>query len=527
MKINQILVIMICCMSVTAYAQINKSLAPVRKITVDYKYEKGPHIKAFKECIGAGRANEGLRADWQQQLKLVQDEIGFKYIRFHGLLSDDMGIYKEDTAGNPLYNFQYVDVLFDYLLSIHIKPFVEFGFMPPALASGSQTMFWWKGNVTPPKSYEKWAGLIRNLVMHWEQRYGRDEVKTWYFEVWNEPDLSVFFSGSLDEYLRMYDSAAFAIKGICKEYRVGGPASASPYKYETEFVKHCAENNIPVDFVSTHCYGVKEGFVDEFGNKGTLLDQDKNAVTSRMVHSRELIDQSPLPDLELHFTEWSTSYTPTDPIHDSYHSAAFILDKVKGTENYVNSLSYWVFTDIFEENGPRWTPFHGGFGMLNYQGIKKPAYYAYYFLGQLGETELVNADPASWACRDKEGNIQVLLWDFTLTKPEDPVNNQVYYKRDLPAKSKDAVELTLSNIPDGSYYFQLYQVGYKVNDAYATYCQLGSPSQLTREEEHMIKMENSGRPVQTEIIEIKNGVFQKHLAVRENDVFLVKLCRVR
>ena len=521
------LIVFICSMSVTAYTQKSKSPAPVRMITVDCKYEKGPHIKAFQECVGAGRANEGLRADWQQQLKLVQDEIGFKYIRFHGLLSDDMGIYKEDPAGNPVYNFQYVDALFDYLLSIHIKPFVEFGFMPTALASGSQTMFWWKGNVTPPKSYEKWTGLIRNLVMHWEQRYGRDEVKTWYFEVWNEPDLSVFFSGSLNEYIRMYDSAAFAIKAICKEYRVGGPASASPYKFETEFVKHCAEKNIPVDFVSTHCYGVKEGFVDEFGNKGTLLDQDKNAVTSRMIHSRELIDQSPLPDLELHFTEWSTSYTPTDPIHDSYHSAAFILDKVKGTENYVNSLSYWVFTDIFEENGPRWTPFHGGFGMLNYQGIKKPAYYAFYFMGQLGETELVNTDPASWACKDKEGNIQVLLWDFTLTKPEDSVNNQVYYKRDLPAKSKDAVELTLSNVPDGIYYFQLYKVGYKVNDAYATYCQIGSPAQLTKEQVNSIKQVNKCAPVQNEIVEIKNGAFQKELAIRENDVFLIKLCWVK
>src|SRR4030042_2495608 len=149
--------------------------------------------------------------------------------------------------------------------------------MPPALASGNQLMFWWKGNVTPPKSYEKWADLIRNMVLHWEQRYGRDEVKTWYFEVWNEPDLSAFFSGTIEEYFTMYDSAAIAIKDICKDYRVGGPASASPYKYEIEFVKHCAENNIPVDFVSTHCYGVKEGFVDQYGNKGTLLDPDKNA----------------------------------------------------------------------------------------------------------------------------------------------------------------------------------------------------------------------------------------------------------
>jgi xylan 1,4-beta-xylosidase len=172
-----VLILMIGNAFTEAYAQKIKSGVPERRIVADYNAVKGPHIKVFQECIGAGRANEGLRADWQQQLKLVQDEIGFKYIRFHGLLTDDMGIYREDKAGNPQYNYQYVDVLFDYLLGVNLKPFVEFGFMPSAMASGGQVIFWWKGNVTPPKSYAKWADLLRHLVTHWEQRYGRDEVK--------------------------------------------------------------------------------------------------------------------------------------------------------------------------------------------------------------------------------------------------------------------------------------------------------------------------------------------------------------
>ena len=138
--------------------------------------------------MGAGRANEGLRADWQKQLKQVKDELGFKYIRMHGLLHDDMGVYFEDKAGNPVYNFQYIDVLYDFLLSVGIKPFVELSFMPQALASGEKTVFWWKANVTPPKSYEKWARLIEALTNHFTERYGKDEVKTWYFEVWNEPN---------------------------------------------------------------------------------------------------------------------------------------------------------------------------------------------------------------------------------------------------------------------------------------------------------------------------------------------------
>src|SRR5579862_1298082 len=147
-----------------------------RTISVDVDNVRGPLDTSFKECIGAGRANEGLRADWQAQLREAHSDCGFTYIRMHGLLTDDMGVYKEDAQGNPIYNWQYIDQLYDFLLSIHMKPFVELSFMPNDLASGSRTIFWWKGNVTPPKSYEKWAALITNLVNHFQQRYGHDEV---------------------------------------------------------------------------------------------------------------------------------------------------------------------------------------------------------------------------------------------------------------------------------------------------------------------------------------------------------------
>jgi len=149
----------------------------------------------FNLCVGAGRANEGLRADWQRQLACVRRECGFRYVRFHGLLCDDMGVYSEDKEGHPVYNWQYIDELYDSLLAIGVRPFVELGFMPAALASGTQTIFWWKGNVTPPKDYQKWENLIRALVTHWTGRYGEAEVATWYFEVWNEPNLAGFWIG--------------------------------------------------------------------------------------------------------------------------------------------------------------------------------------------------------------------------------------------------------------------------------------------------------------------------------------------
>jgi len=205
----------------------NKPSSQERVINVDFSKSSGSLNTFFKECVGAGRANEGLRADWQQQLAYVSKECGFKYIRMHGLLTDDMAVYKEDKNGKPEYNYMYVDALIDFLQSIGMKPFVELGFMPNALASGPQTIFWWRGNVTPPKDYEKWGALIKNLTEHFTERYGADEVKTWYFEVWNEPNLKPgFWTGTQDDYFKLYKYAAQAVKSVNKDYCVGGPATA-------------------------------------------------------------------------------------------------------------------------------------------------------------------------------------------------------------------------------------------------------------------------------------------------------------
>jgi len=505
-----------------------KNPAPAdRIISVDFTAEKGAFSKMFRESIGAGRANEGLRADWQQQLTMVKKECDFKYIRMHGLLTDDMGVYREDRNGNPEYNFQYIDVLYDFILSIGMKPFVELGFMPEALASGKETLFWWRGNVTPPKDYRKWGDLVLNLTQHFTERYGVDEVKTWYFEVWNEPNLVPFFwTGTQEEYFRLYKHSVEAIKSVNSDYRVGGPATAGA-AWEAELIAFCDSNSLPLDFISTHTYGVKQGYLDEYGNAGTILDSNPMSVSSDIINSRNEIEGSSMPGLELHYTEWSSSYTPSDPIHDSYHQAAYILQKIKQVGNAPTSMSYWVFTDIFEEAGPRFTPFHGGFGLLNYQGIKKPAYFSYVYLNKLGDTELQNADNMSWACKDAKGGVQVLLWDFSITHPGDSVNNQEYYIRDLPAKPTGTARIDLTGLPKGKYRAEICQVGYRVNDAYSSYLLMNKPKQLTREQVEEIRKANPGTPVITENVKIgASGTWSRVLDIRENDVFLISLIRL-
>ncbi|QEE50839.1 glycoside hydrolase [Flavobacterium alkalisoli] len=510
-------------LSQKSFSQTKESA--VRRIETDFNKTKGKLNNYFNECVGAGRANEGLRADWQQQLATAKQDCGFRYIRMHGLLVDDMAVYKEDKNGNPEYNYQYIDPLFDYLLSIDVKPFVELGFMPSPLASGDKTIFWWRGNVTPPKDYNKWEELITNLVQHFTERYGEEEVKSWYFEVWNEPNLDGFWAGTQEEYFKLYQYTAKAIKGVNKEYKVGGPATAGA-AWVPEMIDFCAENNVAIDFVTTHSYGVKQGFLDEFGNSGTVLNKDEMAVSGDVINSRKQIETSAIPGLELHYTEWSSSYTPADPIHDSYHQAAYVLEKLKQVGNTANSMSYWVFTDIFEEAGPRFTPFHGGFGLMTIQGIKKPVYYAYSFLNKLGVTELVNSDAHSWVSKNEKGDIHILAWDFTNTHPGDSVNNQVYYIKDLPAKNKGKLEISIADMPKGNYKLEIYKTGYRVNDAYTAYYDMGRPSQLNRNQVKEINEKSNGAPVYTEEIKIgKNGSFSKQLDLRENDVFLICLKR--
>jgi xylan 1,4-beta-xylosidase len=498
----------------------------LRRITASWRSPKGKLNAMFKKCIGAGRANEGLRADWQEQLSLTHRECGFEYIRMHGLFSDDMGVYRLDGKGKGLFNFQYIDVLLDFIVGLGMKPFIELGFMPADMASGKQTIFWWKGNTTPPEDYALWEELVRRFAAHVTERYSPEEVSTWYFEVWNEPNLDFFWAGTQADYFKLYRHSARAIKSVNARYRVGGPATAGA-AWVPEMVDFCVKDGSPIDFISTHSYGVRAGFLDEFGVAGTVLDDAEFAVSGDVMQSRRYIEDSALPKLELHYTEWSSSYTPSDPIHDSYHEAAYILRKIKQSGNAADSMSYWVFTDIFEEAGPRFTPFHGGFGLLNYQGIKKSAYHAFSFLNMLGAAELDSADPQAYVCKDERGGVQILFWDYTYTHPGGGVNNQDHYRKDLPARARGKAEISLSDLPEGEYLLSLRKIGYRSNDPHTAYIDMGRPEQLTRRQAASLAEASTGEPYRSVSVSIEKGKpFTLELDFNENDVHFIALSPV-
>ena len=375
--------------------------------------EGKPYVPLWKKLTTAGRAAEGLRAAWRSQLRHVQERIGFEYIRFHGVLHDDMMIYHEDAEGKPFYNWQYLDSLYDFLLSVGIRPFVELSFMPSALASGTATTFWWKANITPPKDYGKWAELVRQFAVHCANRYGIAEVRKWYWEVWNEPNFKdSFWTSDRDGYFRLYAETAAALRKVDSRLRVGGPATTNFEKGEApwvkEFLAHCAERGLPLDFVSTHPYP-NDWPVGPDGKQLTVY-REEGATPSDLRWLRDTVASSQFPRAEIHLTEWNASARLGDLFLDTAFMATFVISNNIRSLDLADSLGFWTFTDIFEESPLPETPFHGGFGMMNIQGLQKPSFNGYWYLGRLG-TRRIAAGDGWFVTRTDDDSVQILMWN--------------------------------------------------------------------------------------------------------------------
>ena len=378
--------------------------------------EPFPHF--WEHCVGSGHATLALRADWQKQLTRCRKELGFKHVRFHGILSDDMGTFVNEIGKN-IYSFFNADQIMDFLLSIGMRPFVELSFMPYALSSGPDLVFHYKANITLPKSFNDWAILIQTLVKHWLERYGLEEVRQWFFEVWNEPNLSAFWKGSQADYFKLYQYTANAIKGVDTQLRVGGPATAEN-AWISDFINFASSNGTPVDFISTHHYPT-----DAFGKPGDDTVAQLAASKRSILRDQVAETKRNAKDKPIYYTEWSTSSNPFDKLHDQPYAAAFIVKTVMEAQGYVEGYSYWTFSDIFEENYFSSIPFHGGFGLLNIYGIPKPAYRAYELMHGLSENRLPvqgKHDTVDVWIFKQPATIQVLLTNSAL--PTHPVKTE-------------------------------------------------------------------------------------------------------
>lgn len=513
----------LCLAFFTIVASPEDDVPAPRQIDLDVAKATKPLDRFFDLSVGSDFPGTLIRDDNQAQLKTAVDELGFRYIRFHAIFHDVLGTVRVENGKN-VYDWARLDQLYDGLLARHIKPFVELGFTPIAMKTSDNKIFYWQGNTSHPLP-AAWKDLLNAFIRHVEQRYGPDEVRTWFFEVWNEPNLSGFWEGADQKaYFELYDSTAKTIKSIDPNLRVGGPSTAGA-DWVPEFLDHVAQSGAAVDFITTHTYGVDGGFLDENGKEDTKLSPSPDAIVGDVRRVRQQIQASKFPNLPLYFTEWSTSYTPRDLVHDSYISAPYILEKLKASQGLLQGMSYWTYTDLFEESGPPPTPFHGGFGLLNREGIRKPAYFAYKYLHAVRGNEVPVQDSRVFAAAEKE-RVSAVIWDFQ--QPQQKVSNRPFYSRIVPATSAPSVEVSVSHLEPGGYRLKVHRTGFRTNDAYSAYIDMGTPSDLTPAQLDQLRKLTRDIAEIDRVVQVgEAGVYKLSLPMRSNDVVLVAFEKIK
>ena len=451
-------------------------------------------------CVGTGRMGLAMQKEYQDQLAMAQELCRFKHIRGHGLFCDDMAIYQPwidaEGAEHEGYNFTYLDRVMDDYRAQGLKPFIELGFMPDKMASGTQTIFYWKGNTTPPADHQKWADLIKATLRHLAERYGKEEVSTWPCEVWNEPNLPGFWEHA-DEaaYHQLYKTSVLAVKEALPKMRVGGPAicgGATSLDWVRNFLTFCRDEKLPLDFLTRHAYMGQDP-----QRNGRYLYHTMRTVDSimeEMQATRDIIDSFPeYAGMEMHVTEFNTSYHPFCPIHDTNYNAALIAGLLSRMGDVCASYSYWTFGDVFEEQGVPSRPFHGGFGMIANQCIPKPTLWTFHFFNNL-KGECVHRDEHSVILRKADGSYEGVAWNICQDERED-------------------VTLTLQLAIKGKYVLTTETVDETTCNPVKAWHDMGEPASLTSAQLRFLRQ--AGQPLcQTQQLE-GEGI---SLTLRENAV---------
>ncbi|MGA7168360.1 MAG: glycosyl hydrolase family 39, partial [Candidatus Sulfotelmatobacter sp.] len=437
-------------------------------IVVDAKAASHPFPHFWEQMFGSGRAILSLRADYRDDLRAVKEITDFHYIRFHAIFDDEVGIYAEDGQGHPVYNFSYLDQIYDGLLAAGVRPFVEISFMPNQLAASHILQaFWYHPNVSPPKDWNRWDDLVAAFARHLIERYGVNEVAQWYFEVWNEPNLD-FWAGQprQETYWELYDHTALALKKVSPRLRVGGPATAQA-AWADAFIRHCAEQNIPVDYVSTHVYA-NDTAEDVFGIQENIPRDRMVCRAVNKVHDQ--IKSSSMPNLPLIWSEFNASYKNEPDVTDATYMGPWLADTIRQCDGLVDSMSYWSFSDVFEEQGVVKTPFYGGYGLIAEDDIPKPAFNAFKILHKLGDERIQLDSDSALLTRRKDGTLVLAVWNYA-----------------PPGDAGSPKQITLQLKGTKAKHVLVFRVDTSHGDIHPAYEKMGSPPYPTQTQIHELQ----------------------------------------
>jgi xylan 1,4-beta-xylosidase len=426
-------------------------------ITIDARSPGRPFPHFWEQMFGSGRAVLSMRESYREDLRQTKKITDFHYVRFHAILNDEVGVYTEDRTGKPVYNFDYVDQIYDGLLANGVKPFVELSFMPKLLAARlDYHPFWYKPIVSPPGDYAKWNALIKAFAQHLIDRYGIDEVSSWYFEVWNEPNID-FWTGrpAQQTYFELYDNTARSLKAVNQRLCVGGPATAQA-AWVDAIIAHTTQEHVPLDFVSTHAYG-NDTAMDIVGHNLDVAPHQMLSVAIDKVHKQ--IEASARPDIPLIWSEFNATYMSEREITDSVYMGPWLAKTISEDDGKVSLMSYWTFSDVFEEQGVIRAPFFGGFGLIAIDHLPKPSYNVFRLLHTLGDQRIPEEANDVLVTKTKDGGLVLAAWN--LAEPGVAV----------PAKS---ITFSFTGVK-GNAAVSISRVDHEHGDVLAAYDKMGGP----------------------------------------------------
>ena len=470
-----------------------------RKIRLNIGKKTEPIVPTWRRLVNIGYARDGLIGAVQEQLRRAQKEIGFTYIRFHGILNDDMHIYQEKADGSPWYNFTYADLLFDFILQTGLIPYVELSFMPAKLAKTQYTPFDNAAiRISMYNDAEKWEALIQACISHWIDKYGLANVRKWKFTILSYNYAKVSDQKiSHEEYCEMFAATYTALKTIDPELSLGGggcfPSIALEKDGLGQFLTDMKACGCLPDFISLQCYPHEKivqdsDFVYFTSNQmsiPSILSKDGDFMLHFLQHFNRIKEKLGLSACPVIIEEWNSTLWQRDLSSDSCYKAAWLVKNALQNCNQVEGIGYWLLTDFIEEWMASREVFHGGYGLFTINGIPKAGYQALRLLNRVGERKVDAWE--GWFVSRTEDAIQIYLYHYChydalyryrYQKLRDPHDAYKVFQ----TQGKLKMELEICGLSSGIYRQESWILGRNAGSSFDKWLEMGAPGVMTLED---------------------------------------------
>lgn len=506
----------------------------VEEIQIDINGKKKNLVPHWKRIMNAGYARELLNGSRQNEMRYLQEKIGFEYIRVKGVLDDDMCILREDIRGCLVINYAYIDEIIDLILSADARPMLELSNMPRALARDTAPLSMRLSVVSYPKDIRQWTDLIRNLITHFVNRYGVSQVRRWLFAPCLPPDYINLGTFTLEEYEQLYIAGYRAVKAVNENFLICGPGCVNYKEYLRPFLKMCKRNDCIPEILTFHSFaiqGTEEDGINLIENNQSFsyaVSKDEDILKHTALEIRTIQQEEGLAHLALVLEEWNSNIWQRDLCNDTCYKSAYLFKNILENNHLLNGMGYFALNDQLGEVPPASDIFHGGFGLFTRNGIPKSACRAMELLGQMGN-RLLKQEDGCFITQNSNDDIQIFLYHYThydlLYRYRHVANmsRTNRYQVFLPRKPRSFC-IQLNHLPPGKYRIRRYGITRKGGGSYEEWVKAGAPDTVNQEELELL-IHLSHPLYRTENTEITPE--ESSLLIRESldalDVWLIKI----